>query len=390
MTKIIIFSAVLLIAALFVRSEVISIVAMMLGGAALLSNWWLGRIERRLRIGRAVPTHLTYGQDASVTVTIENHSLVRVPWLLVRESIAYSLRVQDVQQTVITLGAGARHQVVYPIRGSRRGWYSVGPLQLVLGDVLGLRRARLSVPATFVTVYPRVLPLIDLGLPAELSYGPLRPRGVRQRVEDPARPVGVRQYVPGDDVRRLDWKSSARQTTLLVRRADPTIAPETTIALAFGRDDYPAQVLQDALERAVTVAASFSVALLARKLPVSLVSNGLDPQHNIDTITLPFGKGDGQRQTILGVLGRLSLGQHSDLLIMLHHQQLPWGGTLILIMADLTLDRLPHLAALQRRGQQLALILVEASTGGLALAQQQHITAYTVDRRGIAVQVRGA
>ena len=374
---------VVLFVGLALRSELVSFVGLVFGAVALLSRLWLRQVEHGLRVRRAAPECLAYGDDATVVVHVSNPTLLRVPWLEIRESTPYALRTVLPQQQVISLGAGGEYQMAYKVRGARRGWYPLGPTQLILGDALGLGRVTLQIPPRHLTVYPRILPLAELGLPATLNIGPLRGR----RGEDPARPAGVRQYVPGDDVRRLDWKSTARQHTLLVRRADPTIAPETTIALAFARHDYAARVLQDALERSVTAAASLSMALLQRKLPVSLISNGYDPQTRRGGVILPFGKGDGQRRMVLGVLGRLESGQELDLFELLGGQPLPWGGTLALVLADLSLELLPQIVALRRRGQQCVLLLVEASPSGRALAAQQRLAAYVVDRQGQPVGV---
>lgn len=368
------------------RSELISFVGLALGAVSLFSRLWLRRVERGLRVSRQAPETLAAGEEATITVQVANPTLLRIPWIEVRESLPFALRTRQPRHQVISLGAGQSYQMTHQVRGARRGWYPLGPTQLVLGDALGLTRLTLQVPPKYITIYPRVLPLAALGLPATLSVGPLTGR----RGEDPARPAGVRQYVPGDDVRRLDWKSSARQSTLLVRRADPTIAPETTIGLAFARQDYEVRTVQDSLERAAVAAASLSMALLQRKLPVSLISNGYEPQARQSGVILPFGKGDGQRRLLLGVLGRLEQGQDQNLFDLLHNHPLPWGGTLVLVLADLTLDVLPHVIALRRRGQQLALLLVEGSASGQALAAQQHLSAYTVDRQGLPVGVRHA
>lgn len=384
MSRLLTLGVVLIVLGLTLRVELVGAVGLVLAAAALLVRFWLRQIEGALHVRREVPAYLPNGDETLVAVVVRNTSLVRVPWLSIRESVSLGLRTTMPQPTVVTLGAGAEHRFSYTIRGVRRGCYTVGPLQMTLGDVLGLSRVRLNVPATFVTVYPQIVPLADLGLPATLSYGPL----AGQYTEDPARPAGVRAYMPGDDVRRLDWKSTARQQVPLVRRADPTIAPETTIGLSFARHDYPAPVLQDALERAATVAASFSMALLQRKLPVSLVTNGYDPLTQTNGATIGFGKGDAQRQALLLLLGRLSAGEDRALMTLLGQQPLPWGGTLVLVLSDLTLELLPQVVALRRRGQHIALVLIEATTAGLVLAEQQHFSAYTIGGRGRPVIVR--
>ncbi len=383
MLKVIYLAAMLLLLALFFRSEVMSVVAIALVMGVWLSRFWLRRVERGLRVSREVPEMLAFGEEATVAVVLNNRSLLRIPWLEIRESVPFPLRMATPAPMVVSIGAGAEHRVTYPIRGSRRGWYGLGPARMVLGDVLGLGVVRLQGPVAHLTVYPLVLPLSALGLPASLAYGPLRPWGIAQRIEDPSRPAGVRQYVPGDDVRRLDWKSSARRDTLLVRRADPTIAPETTLALAFGKGDYPQQAAQDALERAAIVAASMATALLQRKLPVGLVTNGVDPLSVQQGVKVGFGKGDAHRRVLLGTLGRLSSGSEGELLALLQTHPLPWGGTVILIIADLTMELLPQIVALRMRGQQVALVLVEGRPSGLALARQQRFPVYVVDRRGL-------
>jgi uncharacterized protein (DUF58 family) len=184
----------------------------------------------------------------------------------------------------------------------------------------------------------------------------------------------------------LDWKSSARGGTLLLRRAEASIAPTTTIALAFGSQDYEARVLGDVIERAATAAASLAVALLQRKLPVGLVANGHDPQSGADGVALRPAKGDEQRHQLLHLIGRLQVGG-ADLWTLLRAQALPWGGTTVVVLSDLFIDVLPELTALRRRGQQLVVMLVDSSQNGRVLArQQQNITTYIVDRQGTPIK----
>ncbi len=384
MSRLIALGMALTLPGLLLRSELIAAVSIALLAAALLSHGWLRSVERGLLVWRDLPDHLPWGESASVVVTVRNRALVRVPWLEIHESVPLGLRVADPPRRVLTLGAGESASISYAIRGARRGLYAVGPLQISLGDVLGLQRARLNGPLSSVVVYPRVLPLPELGLPAALLVGPLRGK----RGEDPARPAGVRPYLPGDDIRRLDWKSSAHGRALLVRRADATIAPEVTIALAFGRRDYAADIVQDAQERAVTVAASVAAYLLHVKLPVSLLTNGYDPVTQQTSAAIGWGKGEGHRHLLLNLLGRLTTGDETPLFAVLAARPLPWGGTTILIISDLSPACLPEIVALRRRGQGIVLLLVEATRGGLALARQEHLPAFRVGRRGDPVVLR--
>jgi uncharacterized protein (DUF58 family) len=160
------------------------------------------------------------------------------------------------------------------------------------------------------------------------------------------------------------------------------------IAVAFSKTDYPLEALHDALERAAICAASLATALLQRKLPVALLTNGFDPQTKLAGIRLGFGKGEGQRREILAALGRINNSDELSLFGMLQAQSLPWGGTLVLVMSNLSLETLSSVLTLRRRGQQIVLVLVEGTSEGLVLARQQHLLAYTVDRGGTPVPER--
>lgn len=380
-TQLRIVALILVFAGLALREPVLGAAAFILGGSTFVTAWWTTRVERALRVRYRVPETVSFGDRATVTITVENSSLLPVPWLQIADSVPLALRTASPLRLAFSLGAGHTRALTYEVLGARRGYYQLGPLRLTTGDVLGLHTRQLTTPPAELTVFPRVMPIQRLGLPAQMPFGPL-PSRVR-RGEDPARPAGVRPYQASDGVRRLDWKSTARHGELLVRRAEPTVAPETTIALAFGRADYPARILQDCLDRAATTAASLGTALLARKLPVGLLSNGVDPKHPGKTVMLPHGKGDGHRHLLLYTLGRLEASEGSLLWDTIAQQALPWGGTLIVIVADLELALLPRLEALRRRGQHIVTLLLEATPGGLSLAQRQRIEAMPVDREGV-------
>ncbi len=376
----------LLLSALALREPLLAAAGLFLGGATLITGWWTTQVERRMRVQHMVPETVSFGEHATVTIEIANHSLLPVPWIQVVDSVPLALRTAPPPRLAFSLGAGALRRVSYDVVGGRRGFYRLGPLRLATGDVLGLHTRQLTTRPAELTVLPRVLPLDRFVLPAQLPFGPLASH-VR-RGEDPARPAGVRPYQASDGVRRLDWKSTARYGELLVRRAEPSVAPETTIALAFARQDFAARILQDCLERGATAAASLGSALLARKLPVSLVSNGVDSKHPQAEVVLPHGKGEGHRHVLLYLLGRLEAGDGPTLFEVLARQTLPWGGTLALIIADLDVELLPQIVRLKRRGQHVIALLLEPTPGGLALARRERIGVFSVDREGAPVPER--
>ena len=92
---------------------------------------------------------------------------------------------------------------------------------------------------------------------------------------DPSRTVGVRQYQPGDPLRHVEWRASARAQQLLVRMFEPTTDPATAI---FLNSEVPVADWDfydpPELEFCVSLAASLAKWMLDRGYPVGLYGNG--------------------------------------------------------------------------------------------------------------------
>ncbi|GAB2477801.1 hypothetical protein GCM10027265_30530 [Jatrophihabitans fulvus] len=169
------------------------------------------------------------------------------------------------------LAPGATVEAGYDVPTSRRGVVEVGPLRLRRVGVAGLAVAQGEVGDTVaVHVLPRVLPV--LGLPAGVRRGHV---GADERVERGGTDlVALREYLPGDDLRRVHWATSARSGTLMVREdADPA-RPHLTLVL----DDRAQRYTGDQFEDAVEAAASLATTVVEAGHPIRLLTTtgGLD------------------------------------------------------------------------------------------------------------------
>jgi uncharacterized protein (DUF58 family) len=172
----------------------------------------------------------------------------------------------EVDIAVPLLGPGESTSVEYPIPTARRGVLRVGPLTLRRHGLAGLAAARSALgDAVEVRVVPRVLPV--RGLPSGVRRGHV---GADERVERGGTDlVGLREYVPGDDLRRLHWATSARTGTLMVREdADPA-RPHLAVVLDDRAGSHPDA---DGFEDAVEVAASLLTTAVGAGHPVRLLS----------------------------------------------------------------------------------------------------------------------
>jgi uncharacterized protein (DUF58 family) len=192
------------------------------------------------------------------------------------------------------LAPGQKVKVEYPIPTHTRGLLRVGPLRLSRRGLAGLAHARTVLgDVVEVRVVPRVLPV--RGLPGGVRRGHV---GADERVERGGTDlVGLREYVPGDDLRRLHWATSARTGTLMIREdADPA-RPHLAVVLDDHAPGYPdAQHFEDAVE----VAASLVTVAIAEGHPVRLVASS-----GAVDVELPAGAVDADASVVLAALADL-------------------------------------------------------------------------------------
>ena len=147
------------------------------------------------------------------------------------------------------LEAGHVTPLTYEVDTSRRGTVTAGPMLLRRTDPFGLVVADRKVSGSVaISVRPRRHHLRML------------PTGRQRDLEGPTREVSqgsasfhqLREYVPGDDLRHIHWKTSARTGTLVVKQLVDTTKPEIVVIV-----DNRAAAVQDAeFEEVVEIAAS--------------------------------------------------------------------------------------------------------------------------------------
>lgn len=383
MTDLRVLTILLLAVAALLRSEIFFYLLYLLIGLQAAAWLWVRGAARRIVWAREAPAAAFPNEPVQVRIVVRNEGHMPIPWLTVHESVPAALRTPPAVRQVIALGGRERREIAYTLQGRRRGRYRLGPLALRTGDVLGMHELPLEgAHDDALTIYPQVLPLPELGLPAGLPFGVEASQ--RSLFTDPARPIGVRPYRSGDSFRQVDWKSSARAGELQVRRHQPAIARETLVALAFSGPEYPGRFAFDARERAAVAAASIAADLIARRQPVGLCTSGTDPLSGAPAAALAPDTGRPHLITMLSLLGRLEPGPAGDVVDALVPASagLGWGATVVLVAAHSGPALLERLLAMRRRGLSVALVLVEGRADEIALARRHGIAVYLVDRAG--------
>ncbi|MFK4223077.1 DUF58 domain-containing protein [Streptomyces sp. NPDC019890] len=205
---------------------------------AILCDYVLAAPVRTLRFTRSGDTSVRLGDSAEVQLTVTNPSSRRLRAHL-RDAWPPSSWHTGTEQAAcrhkLTVPAGERRRLTTVLRPTRRGDRHAERVTVRSYGPLGLaaRQGNHRVPWTV-----RVLPPFTSRkhLPSRLA----RLRELDGRTSVLIRGQGtefdsLRDYVPGDDTRSIDWRATARQTTVAVRTWRPERDRHILVVLDTGR-----------------------------------------------------------------------------------------------------------------------------------------------------------
>jgi len=236
--------------------------------ALALSAW----TRRALGVRRQMlPERLPVATDTAVTLQLSGGPLVG--------SVRLADTVPDAAGpqpgappsfTLHRLSPRAGAELSYPLRPVRRGRHRVGPLRTSVTDPLGLTELEREVPGTGELL---VLPRVSLlrGTPPALGAGEHTPGAALAHQGAGEPDVLVREYRQGDELRRVNWRSTARHGKLMVRLEERPWRGAITVLLDRRDGAHRGRGASSSLEFAVELVASICVHLIRRGEPVTLV-----------------------------------------------------------------------------------------------------------------------
>lgn len=207
------------------------------------------------------PPRVTRGETAVALLTVVNRSR----WSGVQVDVREAFGDGELLVPLPYVPRGGRREIGYQLPTGRRGVHTVGPLRWQRAGSFGFfRREQAQAQQLSLFVHPATHQ-VPLG-------AVLRAQRWDSSTTDAA-PDGtitfhrLREYLPGDDLRLIHWRSSARLDTLMVRHNIDVSLPQTTVLLVTDPGSYSDPEL---FEEAVEIAASAVISSATAGLPVRL------------------------------------------------------------------------------------------------------------------------
>ncbi len=163
----------------------------------------------------------------------------------------------------------------YEIRPVTRGTYSFGSINVFVRGRMGLVQRRFQCDAQRAAyVHPSIMEMRRADLATFSSqrgrYGVHRQRRLGHTMEFEK----VSQYVPGDDVRTINWKATARRSSLMVNQYQDEQSQDVYSAIDLGRSMRYANDGMTMLDYAVNSALAFSNVVIKKHDRVGLITYG--------------------------------------------------------------------------------------------------------------------
>jgi uncharacterized protein (DUF58 family) len=277
-------AAILLLLAAWAGQTVIVILLGLGLAAAGLARFWSYFSLRGVSCERYLNERRTFPDGTlDLKLKVFNRKILPLPWLQVSDEVPAGFTLD------LPAGPGTRpgfeliskstsilwySAVSWKCRllCQKRGYYALGPLTVTSGDIFGFYpRTAVEKAEDHIIVYPKIYGLADLAIP---SLFPLGEAKLEKRIfEDPSRLIGIRDYSPGDSLRRIHWKASARHQELQVKIYEPTTSLRAAIFLAIDSFQNNGIWNYEDEEAGISFAASLSNYLIEKKSQVGLWTN---------------------------------------------------------------------------------------------------------------------
>ena len=235
--------------------------------ARLLGEVWPRRVVESLEFRHEIrPAQTVAGDEVELTLSLWNRTRLPVAWAGVQDDVGPGLRVVGTEGSVTSLGiAGPMRPYERLSRRIRlapmkRGIHEVGPARMRVSEIFASgepARQSDAAPAT-VIARPLMAPVVGL-LPATAPLAQLRAR--RSLFTDPSLFAGTRPFQPGDPLRAIHWRASARQPVLQAKRFEPALSRQhmlvfdvQTIEGAYWELVYDEPLFEDLCVAAISVA----------------------------------------------------------------------------------------------------------------------------------------
>lgn len=315
---------------------------------------------RGLSFEREIAPEVFEGGKTPIKLKVSNRSKrTRYLFEVSDELFSSSQSGKRAKYAVAGVKPGGQVAVKYHLIASKRGIYTGDKITVGSGAPFGLvyYKKKVFVPSP-VLVYPSyfeiaTFPIMEAGsYPVELFHE-LKSKGFGQEY------YGTREYRPGDSLRFIHWRSTAKRGELIVREFEQEMAAPVSFIFDLEAGHNLGEGAENTLEYTVKIAASLSRYALKAGHPINLIASRADTE--VEVVRSPDWRQTLEWLAKLEAKGEKTLSEVID--SSLHH--LPGRSTAVVFLPSGFPVPFGSLRALQTKRVRIIAVLINSLTPGL-------------------------
>lgn len=246
------------------------------GVSLTLVAWIISRFSlRKVSVERNLPPVACEGEVVELKLQLTHRSRLPRYFVTIRDTLPEEVVPQGGRgpQSLPALWPDRPVSVSQQLLLSKRGCYSLGPVVLTCSDPLGL----FSVPTQKrvlreLVVYPQAVRVSHLGFTRESGVSANLLSHTHTKAEG-SDFHGVREYLPGDELRRIHWKSTAHRGEFSVIEFEDSLSSDVTVFLDLQKEVQAGQGSMATLEWGIKITASIAQFLVGKGAAVQVIAD---------------------------------------------------------------------------------------------------------------------
>jgi uncharacterized protein (DUF58 family) len=302
------------------------------------------------------------GEKLDIKIQIENEKKLPVPWIQaidnwpttispIQKDTFFPSHLKNYGFLTNTFSLQSQQKKIrsFQLALEKRGVYRVGPVNLESSDIFGLYPSKTTFEIyDYVTVYPKINPLQNYGLQTEDPFGLEKTN--RRIFEDPMQTIGIRNYHPEDELRKIHWNATARTGQLQVKMYQPVSEKVVVVFLNISSSQRSWEGTNyQQLEHLINLSASTIYKIFNQGYAVGLLSNGSQSYSDQPSRIMP-GKSRKQLPALLQALSGITQFTSApfESFILSNATRIPYGSTIIVITSLITSELIEVFSRLRK------------------------------------------
>jgi uncharacterized protein (DUF58 family) len=191
-------------------------------------------VQSGIEAGRITPEKFSNGDQNLINVVIKNYYTFPV-FAKIIDEIPFQFQVRNFEISR-KIKASSQDEINYELRPTERGEYFFGNLNIYISSPLRLVSRRFKFEnGNMVPTYPSYIQLRKYDLIAFsnnlFQYGIKKIRRIGHSMEFEQ----IKEYVPGDDIRTLNWKATAKKNSLMINQFQDEKSQSVYMVIDKGR-----------------------------------------------------------------------------------------------------------------------------------------------------------